>query len=83
MLKRGFRNASILLQLLNEKVEQRFGKNERVRDVATRVFVDGLLAPRIELSCVECVGIGQEDLRRGDDDAYGWTRSRGIQTALV
>ena len=68
-LECGVRCAGVFVHLLQEKIEERFGKFVGIRGVATGVFINGFLAPGIEFSGVEHVGVGEENLRSGDDDA--------------
>jgi hypothetical protein len=78
-LESGVGSAGVLVYLLQEKIEEGFGEFVGIRGVAAGVFVDGFLAPGIESSGVKHVGLGEENLRRGDDDAdhrgSGWLKN--------
>ncbi|HEU0046522.1 MAG TPA: hypothetical protein VFQ43_02805, partial [Nitrososphaera sp.] len=46
-----------------EEVEKQFGKFKGVRSVATRIFMNRLLMPGIELPGAKKIGYIKEDLR--------------------
>src|SRR5262249_57332936 len=71
LLQGGFGGASVLVELREEEIEEGPGQQERIRDIAARVVIDGLLAPGVEAAGVERVGVCEEDLRGGNDHADG------------
>jgi hypothetical protein len=56
-------SAGIDIDLPEKEVDQGLGEFESVRNVAASVCVDCFLPPRVELFCVERVGLLEENLR--------------------
>ena len=62
-LKGSIGSAGIDVDLLEKEVDQGLGEVKSVRNVAASVFVDCFLPPRVELFCVERIGLLEENLR--------------------
>jgi hypothetical protein len=69
MLESGIGSAGISVDLLKKEVDQGLGEFKTVRNVAASVLVDCFLPPRVELFCVERVGLLEENLRGRNNHA--------------
>jgi hypothetical protein len=75
-LKSSIGSASINVDLLEKEVDQGLAEFKSVRNVRASVFVDCFLPPRVELFCVERIGLLEENLRGRNNHADDRARCR-------